>query len=112
MEKPVDPDLELGSAVNTPTETIIVSGRLICETTDQADRVRDHLPEHIRLTRAEPGCEMFEVTQTDDPLVWHVKERFTDQTAFEDHQARTRNSEWARQTADIQRDFNIFREGR
>lgn len=110
MENPVDPDLELGSAIDTATETITVSGRLICDSGQQADRVREYLPDHIRLTRAEPGCEMFEVTETDDPLIWHVKERFTDQAAFEDHQARTRNSEWARQTADIERDFNIFRE--
>ena len=40
-------------------------------------------PEHIRLTRTRPGCLSFEVTQTDDPLVWRVDERFTDDAAFQ-----------------------------
>ena len=62
------------------------------------------LPEHVRLTRAEPGCLSFEVTPTDDPLAWRVEERFTDRAAFDAHQRRTRASAWGAATAAIRRD--------
>ena len=83
-----------------------LTGLLICTTEDEAARVRAYLPEHIRLTRAEPGCEMFEVTP-EGPLVWRVTERFTDRAAFAAHQSRTQGSEWARQSAGIRRDFTL-----
>lgn len=82
-----------------------LEGYLRCRTPQQAVRVRDHLPEHIRLTRAEPGCVSFQITPTHDPLVWRVEEEFTDRAAFERHQTRTKASDWAAATADIQRDF-------
>ncbi len=66
-----------------------------------------HLPNHIRLTRAEPGCLRFEVLPTSDPMVWTVEETFVDQHAFEAHQARTRSSEWAHETASIRREYEI-----
>lgn len=69
------------------------------------------LPEHIRLTRAEPGCLSFDVTRTDDPMIWQVDEAFTDREAFDAHQTRTGASDWAAQTADIARDYAITEEG-
>lgn len=81
-----------------------LTGLLICVSEAEAARVRAHLPEHIRLTRAEPGCEMF-VVEPEGPLVWRVTERFTDRAAFDAHQSRTASSEWARQSAGIRRDF-------
>lgn len=50
--------------------------------------MRAALPTHIALTREEAGCLSFEVTQTDDSLVWAVAERFVDAAAFEAHQTR------------------------
>ena len=67
--------------------------------------VRDYLPDHIRLSRAEPGCLKFEVSQGDDPLVWHLEEAFFDATAFAAHQARTAATIWATKTANLIRDF-------
>lgn len=84
-----------------------LTGRLICTTEAQAEIVRDYLPEHIRLTRAEPGCELFEVTQGDDPMVWNLNERFASRDDFEAHQARTKASAWGRATQGITRDFRI-----
>ncbi|MDX5357057.1 MAG: antibiotic biosynthesis monooxygenase, partial [Rhodobacterales bacterium] len=69
--------------------------------------VRDHLPEHVALTHAEPGCLAFQVTPTDDPLVWKVAETFADQAAFEAHQRRTATSPWARATAGLRRDYTL-----
>lgn len=84
-----------------------LTGRLICADAAEAALVRAHLPEHLRLTRAEPGCERFEVAAA-GPLTWQVDERFTARADFEAHQARTRVSAWGRATAGIRRDFRVF----
>lgn len=86
---------------------ISLSGRLICANATEADLVRQHLPEHLRLTRAEPGCLSFQVTATDDPLIWQVAESFTDKAAFEAHQSRTRASAWHAATAHIRREYRL-----
>lgn len=88
--------------------TVTLTGRLICTTAAEAARLRAHLPEHIRLTRAERGCLRFDVVGTDDPLVWQVDETFADRAAFDAHQARTKQSRWAQETAGIRRDFQII----
>ena len=44
---------------------ITLSGRLICANAIEADLVASLLPDHIRLTRDEPGCLSFEVRQGD-----------------------------------------------
>ena len=82
-------------------------GHLICTTPDELATVETYLPEHIRLTRAEPGCLSFEVTQTDDPMVWRVAEGFTDRAAFEAHQRRVKASDWGRATAGIRRAYEV-----
>jgi quinol monooxygenase YgiN len=84
---------------------IHLSGRLICKDAAEAAVVNRELPEHIRLTRAEPGCVTFKVTVTDDPLCWQVAETFCDRAAFEAHQARTRASAWFAATSVITREF-------
>lgn len=82
-------------------------GRLVCATQDEAAVVVEHLPTHIALTRAEPGCLAFAVDRTADPLVWAVDELFTDEVAFRAHQARVRDSAWGRATAGIARDYTV-----
>jgi quinol monooxygenase YgiN len=84
-----------------------LSGQLICKDATEAALVRQLLPDHIRLTRAEAGCEMFNVTPSADPLVWDVAERFTTQAGFDAHQTRTRASAWGQQTSHIARDFAV-----
>ncbi|WHZ35820.1 putative quinol monooxygenase [Sagittula sp. MA-2] len=85
---------------------IELTGRLVCADAAEAERVRQALPEHVALTRAEPGCLSFEVEPC-GPLVWRVAERFTDSAAFEAHQKRMRESDWGRTTAGIKRDYEI-----
>lgn len=87
-------------------------GRLICEVDEDVKVVRRHLPRHIELSRAEAGCLHFDVTQTEDPRVWTVSERFVGQAAFDAHQARVRASDWGRATSGIKRDYVISRSGR
>ncbi|APX91143.1 antibiotic biosynthesis monooxygenase [Brevirhabdus pacifica] len=84
-----------------------LTGQLICTSEQYARIVRRRLPEHVRLTLAEPGCISFTVAPTDDPFVWSVEEHFRDAKAFRAHQDRARASAWGRATADISRSYRI-----
>ena len=75
---------------------------------DRLAAVRAALPEHIRLTRTEPGCLRFDVTElADPPGRFLVDEAFTDAAAFDAHQTRTAASDWARISAGLQRDYVV-----
>ncbi len=75
---------------------------------DRLDDVRSALDEHIRLTRAEPGCLRFEVIASITvPGRFDVSEEFEDKAAFETHQARVKSSDWGRITQGIPRDYKI-----
>ncbi len=87
---------------------IRLSGRLFCCDEREARLVSQHLAEHIRLSRAEPGCLAFEVTPQDNGRIWLVEECFADKRAFEAHQARTGASTWGRATAGIRREYRTF----
>ena len=86
---------------------IRLRGQLICLSEDEAHAVRLHLPQHLALTRAEPGCLTFAVDATEDPMVWEVIEAFRDRASFDAHQARTRDSGWFAATQGILRDFRL-----
>lgn len=86
---------------------IRLRGQLICMTGDEAEAVCRHLPDHTRLSRAEPGCLTFDVSPTDDPMVWEVMESFRDRAAFDAHQTRSRDSAWFAATRHILRDFRL-----
>ncbi len=75
---------------------------------ERLDAIRIALQEHIRLTRAEPGCISFNVTENPDhPGRFDVAEDFTDPVAFEAHQARVKASNWGRISAGFPRDYTI-----
>ncbi|MDP3196502.1 hypothetical protein [Tabrizicola sp.] len=38
-----------------------LTGHLVCAFQEDVETLRTHLPEHVRLTRAEPGCLSFAV---------------------------------------------------
>jgi quinol monooxygenase YgiN len=86
---------------------IHLTGQLVCVTEEEVRVVSLHLPDHVKLTRAEVGCISFEVVRTVDPLVWSVEERFENQQVFELHQQRVAASEWGRTTARIERRYSI-----
>ncbi|MCU0912530.1 MAG: antibiotic biosynthesis monooxygenase [Rhodobacteraceae bacterium] len=86
---------------------ITVTGYLRARPEDRA-LIKRLLPEHIRLSRAEPGCLKFDVVAS--PTVadaWELDEAFVDRAAFEAHQACTRASAWGRETAHILRDVTV-----
>nr|WP_299480368.1 antibiotic biosynthesis monooxygenase [Cypionkella sp.] len=69
--------------------------------------MQTHVTLHTELSRAEPGCLSFEVTPTDDPMMWEVMESFRTQDDFNAHQTRTRASKWFEATRGILRDFRV-----
>lgn len=94
-------------AMTKKSTTVRLSGGLVCASPQEVEIIKKFLPEHMRLTKAETGCLSFEITQTNDPLVWRVEERFIDQQAFEQHQQCTRDSAWWQATSKISRDYKI-----
>lgn len=86
---------------------IRLTGTLTCPTPDDLVIVQTYLPDHIRLSRAEPGCISFTVTQSADPLIWLLDETYTDKAAFEAHQTRNRASVWWAQSQGLLRDFQL-----
>jgi quinol monooxygenase YgiN len=86
---------------------IHLTDTLRCATPEDARLVERLLPEHIRLTLAEPGCLSFTVRPVEDGLIWAVDETFSDRAAFQAHQARTVASHWGRATAHIPRSYQI-----
>ena len=86
-----------------------LSGQLVCRSDAELAVVSECLPDHIELTRAEPGCVSFDVRQSDDPLGWQVDEYFTDDDAFAQHQERAASSEWGTRTAGIERRYVVKR---
>ncbi len=86
---------------------VALEGWLICTDEAEAAVVRRLLPEHLRSSRAEPGCLRFDVAQGDDPLIWEVRELFVDQAAFASHQGRVKASRWGHETAGIRRDYRV-----
>ena len=86
---------------------IRLRGQLVCISDAETQAVQSHLADHMRLTRAEPGCLTFDVSPTDDPMAWEVMEAFRTRADFDAHQARTRASPWFAATRDILRDFRV-----
>lgn len=72
------------------------------------DVVEAELPTHIQLTRDEPGCIEFSVTQDKTtPTIFYVSERFESPAAFAHHQNRVRTSKWGAITTDVARHYTI-----
>lgn len=70
--------------------------------------VEQELPTHIKLTREEDGCLVFNVLQdTKNINRFNVYEEFTNANAFELHQARVSNSIWGEVTANVERHYEI-----
>ena len=89
---------------------IRLTGTLTCVTSDDLAVVQTCLPDHMRLSRAEPGCIRFDVTQSPDPMIWLLDETYVDRTAFEAHQARNRASVWWARSQALVRDFQLLEE--
>lgn len=83
-----------------------LSGTITVPAADLA-RVRAALPEHMRLTLAEPGCRAFSVVEKADG-VFAVDETFADEASFAAHQARIPGTAWAEASAGAVRDYRTW----
>jgi quinol monooxygenase YgiN len=87
---------------------IILKGFIIVPTADLS-AIKKALISHKELTRNEPGCLMFNVTQSEINLNrFDVYEEFIDKTAFELHQIRVENSAWGKAAANVERHYEIL----
>lgn len=89
--------------MNVPAVSLV--GTLVCRDDTEVAAVLAHLPRHVELTRAEPGCVHFKVERDGDRPIWRVEEQFVDEPAFRTHQQRVATSEWGRATAGIERRY-------
>ncbi len=86
---------------------VYLDGQLIAKSASERAIIEQHLPTHIALSRAEPGCLKFEVSQDPEaPHCFHVSEIFDSESSFDSHQARTRASDWGRATEGVLRRFD------
>jgi len=85
---------------------VFLDGLLIAHSAAEHALVDLYLDDHIALTRAEPGCLKFEVTEDlNDRNKFHVSEIFESETAFEAHQTRAKASEWGQISEPLERKF-------
>jgi quinol monooxygenase YgiN len=87
--------------------TVELDGQLVCHDAADVALIEKFLPAHIELTRAEPGCFAFDVTATENPLVWTVSEQFSSPESFRSHQQRVAASEWGQATSAIERRYTV-----
>ncbi len=85
---------------------VYLDGLLVAHSAAEHALVDLYLEEHIALTRAEPGCLKFEVTEDpNDRNKFHVSEIFDSEEAFDAHQERAKASEWGQVSAPLERRF-------
>ena len=97
--------IEGGEGIALDRPLVALSGTLTCQDAAQMMLALDLLPQHVSLSRAEPGNLRFNVDPA-GPLVWTMDEEFVDEAAFIAHQQRGRDSEWGRVTAGIRREID------
>ncbi|HBV75772.1 MULTISPECIES: putative quinol monooxygenase [Vibrio] len=87
---------------------VILKGHILVSDEDLA-AVKNELVNHKRLTKAEPGCLTFEVSQCKIiPNKFNVYEEFADKNSFESHQIRVKASSWGKITTHVKRYYEII----
>ena len=86
---------------------VVLKGFIIIPSENLA-AVQDELINHKKLTRNEPGCLVFNVTQSEsNPNRFDVYEAFINKAAFEVHQARVKSSHWGKVSENVERHYEI-----
>lgn len=86
---------------------IVLHGYILVAAADLAAVTRA-LPEHIKLSRSESGCVVFDVARDQNRKHrFNVYEEFVDRAAFELHQQRVKNSVWGKISANVERHYCI-----
>ena len=86
---------------------VTVVGYILVPDTDLF-AIEEELPNHIRLTRNEEGCRVFQVSQdADNANRFNVYEEFSTRSSFELHQRRVQSSKWGRVSKYVERHYQI-----
>ena len=87
---------------------VVLKGFILVPESD-LDAVKSELVIHTKLTLEEPGCIVFDVTQSkSNPCRFDVYEEFVDKHAFEQHQKRVNSSDWGNVSANVERHYKIL----
>ena len=88
---------------------VVLQGYIVVPESDLR-LIESALATHIQLTKAEPGCLVFEITRdAENPCEYHVYEEFSDQKSFALHQQRVQASAWGRVTSNVERFYEVSR---
>ena len=86
---------------------VILEGHILVSNS-YLSAVKRELVTHIKLTKQEAGCLVFEVSQDGDNMNrFNVYEEFTDRDSFSAHQVRVRESKWGEITSSVERHYEI-----
>jgi quinol monooxygenase YgiN len=86
---------------------VVLSGHILVSEGALA-AVREALPVHRELTRAESGCLVFNVDEDPNQVgKFDVYEEFDSQKAFKKHQERVAASEWGNVSRDAERFYTV-----
>jgi quinol monooxygenase YgiN len=86
---------------------VILEGYIVVSESDLIN-LKEHLDEHIKLTRAENGCIVFNVEQRNGKeLIFDVYEEFSDKEAYYFHQERLKASPWYKATRKAERHYDV-----
>ena len=86
---------------------VILEGYIVVSESDLIN-LKEHLDEHIKLTRAENGCIVFNVEQRNGKeLIFDVYEEFSDKEAYYFHQERLKASPWYKATRKVERHYDV-----
>ena len=86
---------------------VILSGYIDVESAE-IDNIKAVLPMHISATRAERGCQRFDIWQdAAQANIFHVFEVFDSHEAFKAHQARAQKSKWVNVSKNAVRHYDI-----
>ena len=86
---------------------VILEGYIVASAND-LNNIKEHLDEHIKLTRAEKGCLTFNVQQRNGKeLIFDVYEEFTDKEAYDLQQERVKTSTWYKATRKVESHYDV-----
>jgi len=90
-------------------EKFVLQGHIIVPDADLAT-VKVELPIHQNLTQQEYGCLVFSVTQDmNNPNRFNVYEEFIDEKSFKKHQLRIKDTNWAKVTTNVIKNYQIIK---
>ena len=86
---------------------VVLKGFIIVPDSDLPS-VLEELPNHMTMTRREPGCLMFEVLRdSNSEHRFNVYEEFDSQASFDSHQDRAKRSKWGAVSSNVERHYTI-----